>query len=338
MCIFGPKFPAEKGTPMSLAFVFSGGMAIEPNGIELYEKYPVMRNWYQQVEELTGVTQDELLTENFLEILRAEGAAAPKRCRRVAAVRRVALCLGVVDVLAELGVRPDAVGGYSLGCMVAACVAGSVSRAELLALLLHSTSQPLNPDGEPDRGVALAVLPADADLEWICGEQRPNVFLAADLGLLNDGKSRLVMLSGYLTELEQVTAEVTEKKLGFMKPTGALGGNHNPRQQFMYDLVKPFVDEMNFADPAIPFASSLERTMLKTAADVHDEFLSNIIKPVHQHRMSDSLVEHGVEFGLALGADTPNTSIKYPFPSVQVITPADIDLAMGALYDYGMVP
>ena len=321
---------------MALGFVFTGGMAIEPSGLDLYQKYPVMRAWYEQVGELTGLTRDELLTESFLQTFRELGSSAPARCRPIATVRRVALCLGAVDILAEMEILPEVVGGYSLGWMVAACVAGSVSRADLLEYLLRWTRLPLTPDGEPQRGVALAMLPADLDLDRLAAELPENVHLAADLGQLEDGRTRTAMFSGYLADLERFAANAPEGAV--IKPTGALGGPHNPLQRFLVELTEPLVDEISFTDPKTALVSSLDGRTLTSAGEVREEFLANLIKPVYQRHMSAGLLRHGVRFGMVLGADTPGSALKYPFPTVQICAPDDVVQAITAMLDYQVAP
>jgi [acyl-carrier-protein] S-malonyltransferase len=321
---------------MTLSYIFGTG-TMEPAGGDFYAQYEVMRKWCDQVQGWTGLEMPQLLTENFSALLMAHGPAGEQAPADLSvkpdfiyrgAVRQAAYSIGIVDILAEQGVYPDSLTGHSLGGMIASSIAGSVTREDLFRVLGQLGTFPLAPAGEPARGIAFGVLPADADLEWYCGESRPNVYLVGDMDM---GPQRAVMLSGYLKDLEKLAAEAQP---GQVNVTGAMGGLHSPLEQYQRDLLEPFLYEMDFRDPEIPLFSTLgERKRLETAEDVRRDMLDNLVNPTS--KPSDILVSlhrRGSKLALVPGAAMQFPS-KTPFPVLQATVVEDIDQVMTMLYD-----
>jgi len=316
-------------------------MSIEPAGAAFYEQYDVMRNWCDQVQQWTGFEMPALLNEDFSASLMPGGPDAPREPADLSVrpefiyrgeVRQAALALGIADVLAEQGVHPDLLVGTSLGGMIAACLAGSWERETLFKLLGRMAAFPLAPAGEPARGIAFGVVPADADIDWYCGDGRPNVYLSGDAS--TDG-SRIVMFSGYLKDLEDLAAEAPSGQIHMVM--GAMGGLHSPLEQFVRDLLEPLVNEINFRDPQIRLISSLDGAELKTGEEVRADILENVVNP--SSSVADlvaRLDKYGTTMALTVGASLPLGSPPSPFPVLQAVVAQDLGQIMTMVYDLGI--
>jgi len=291
---------------MALSYIFGAG-TMKPVGGDFCEQYEVMSKWLDQVQGWTGLKMPELLAQDFSVLLMPNGPAGSHEPADLSvkpefvyrgAVRQVAYSIGIVDILAENGVYPDLLTGHSLGGMIASCIAGCITREDLFRVLGHMSTFPLAPVGEPARGLVFAILPADVDLEWYCGETRPNVYLVGDVEM---GTQRALMLSGYLKDLEKLA---TETPAGKVEVIGAIGGLNSPLEQYQRDLLEPFLRELEFRDPELPLLSTLgERKRLKTGEDVRRDMLDNIVAPTSKPAdIADSLNRHGTKLALVLGA------------------------------------
>jgi acyl transferase domain-containing protein len=321
---------------MTLGYIFGTG-AMEPVGGAFYEQYEVMRKWCDQVQEWTGLEMPELLHLNFTTLLVPNGPAAlrepadlsakPEFVYR-AAVRQAAYSIGLVDILAERGVYPDLLTGHSLGGIIATCVAGCITREDLFRVLGNLATHPRAPPGEPARGLAFGVLPTDADLEWYCGESRPNVYLVGDVDM---EVRRTLLLSGYLKDLEKLAAEAPP---GQIQVTGVMGGMHSPLEQHQRDLFEPFLYEMEFRDPEIPLFSTLgERKRLATGEDARKDMIDNIVSPTSKPAdIVASLRQRGAKLALVLGS-AMRMPPKSVIPVAQAAVIEDIDQVMTMLYD-----
>lgn len=322
-------------------FLGIGGMAIEPTGTEFYEQYEAMRNWCQQVQSWTGCEIPSLFTDDYKTSLASEPedlSVRPDFLYR-GAVRQAAHAIGISDILAAQGIYPDLIAGTSLGGVIAACLAGSIEREDVFCLLAHIARLPLAPDGEPARGVAFAVLPPGADIDWYCGDGRPDVYVAADYEFTGD--TTVLMLSGYLKDLERLAAEAPPGHVPVV--TGAMGGLHSPLQQFMSDLLEPHLNKIEFRDPKIALlsgiggAQSKTGRQLKTGDDVRAGILENYVTPVGSFKkIISAFDERDMQLALGMGAALPAGLPPTPFPVLQATVPDDIGQIMTMIYDLGI--
>jgi len=334
---------------LALGYFFGiGGIAVEPIGTDFYDQYDVMRSWCAQVQSWTGFELRPLLAEDYKTLVASgsvDGSREPADLStrpgflHCGYIRQVVHAIGICDVLADQGIYPDLLAGTSLGGIVAACLAGSIEREDVFRLLACIAKLPLAPEGEPARGVAFAVLPASVDIDWYCGESRPNVYVSADYEL--SGDTTVLMLSGYLKDLEKLAAEAPPGHVPVV--TGAIGGSHCPAQQFMADMLDPYLDDIKFHDPKIPLLSGIggaeSRTgvQLKTGDDVRKCILANNVEPVGSvKQIIAGFDKYAVQMGVAVGAALPAGIPASPFPVLQANAPGDIGQIMAIIYDLGL--
>jgi [acyl-carrier-protein] S-malonyltransferase len=330
-------------------FVGIGGMPVEPSGAECYEQYPVMRRWCEQVESWTGVEMRPVLAEDHTGPLIAGSIETPFEPPDLSVrpdflyrgqIRQAVHAIGVSDILAEQGIYPDLIVGTSLGGLIAACLAGSIAREDLFRLFARVAEMPLAPDGESARGIAIIELPPGTDIDWYYGESRPHVNMAAEFE--HTGDSTVMMLSGYLEDLESLAAEAPSGHVQVV--TGAIGAVHCPDLQFMADLLEPFLNDINFRDPEIPLLCGVggEQSKigaeLKTGDEVRHSILANYVAPVGSFKkIIAALAEHDMQMVLATGTKLPVTVPPCPFPLLQASVPDDIGRIMTMIYDLGLV-
>jgi [acyl-carrier-protein] S-malonyltransferase len=334
---------------LALGYFFGiGGIAVEPIGTEFYDQSEVMRSWCEQVQSWTGYEMRSLFAEDYKMSIASGSPAAPREAADLSArpdflhrgfIRQVVHAIGISDILADQGIYPGLLAGTSLGGIVAACLAGSIEREDVFRLLTCIAKLPLAPAGEPARGIAFAVLPPGVDIDWYCGESRPNVYVAADYEL--SGDTTVLMLSGYLKDLESLATEAPPGHVPVV--TGAIGGSHCPLQKFMSDLLEPYLNDIKFHDPKVPLLSGIggaqSRTgmQLKTGDDVRKGILDNQVEPVGSvKQIIAAFDKHDVQMGLAIGGALPAGIPPSPFPVLQATAPDDIGQIMTMIYDLGI--
>jgi [acyl-carrier-protein] S-malonyltransferase len=305
---------------MTLAFVFGGGFVFGPAGRELYDAYAAVRQACAQVQEWTGVAVPALLEQDFT------GRPGDKHLLEL---RQAALSWGVIDLLAEMGIHPDVVGGMSLGGKVAASLAGAIERRALCELFLAEAGAPPPADGRT-RGVAsVRLLPGDELDRYL---RRADVHLAADgFGPATDG-TRLLLLAGYLDDLQLVAAH---EKVGTVNVLGGWGAWHSPLQRHVQEHMAPMLARASFKDPALPLFSALRPGRLLTGAQVRQEFVDNYTSFVSMVHLHTELERYGVGLGLMPGSGTAPEQNNFPFPVVQVETPDDVTDALMTLDEFG---
>ncbi|WP_221349347.1 ACP S-malonyltransferase [Streptomyces beigongshangae] len=311
---------------MSLGYLFGGGVGTEPHGIELYEASPLVRRLYEEIAGWTGLTAEQ--------ILRGELPEGRERRQSAGTVREAALAVAVHDLLAEAGLRPDVVGGLSLGAMTAGCLAGALDRRELFTMLARAADAPDPPPGAVDEGMALAFVRAGDEQSPPPWQDLPDVHLAGDFGPVADGSQRIVMLAGHRTAIEHLAAGAEP---GAIVPLpGRTIAVHSPLRRPFRDFMAPWVAKIPFTAPRITLLSCLERAELRTADEVRDMFERNPTDPISLVDIYEGMLSRDVRLGLVMGPAIPEGILAFPFPVVHVETPEHIELAVSTAYDLGI--
>jgi [acyl-carrier-protein] S-malonyltransferase len=307
---------------MSLCFVFGGGFVFGPTGSELWDAYAPVRRSCAEVREWTGVDVAALLPEDFTH---------RPGDKHLLELRQAALSWGLVDLLAELGIRPGVLGGMSLGGKIAASLAGAIERRALTGLIMAEAGAPRAAADGRVRGVASVLLAPGEEVDPYCGDQ-PDVHLAADgFGPAPDG-TRLLLLAGYLDELQALAARA---KVGAVNVLGGWGAWHSPLQWHVRGYMAPRIAATAFQDPRIPLFSALRPGRTLTADQVRQEFLDNYTSFVSVVHLHTELERYGVQLGLMPGSGTAPELNNFPFPVVQIETPEDVTEALTALHEFG---
>jgi acyl transferase domain-containing protein len=311
---------------MTLAFILSGGFKNDAGlGLDFYQQFPAMRQCCEAVSDWTG-----------LDVRAALGTEVPteRLARRgVGQIRQSAVVAGIYDVLAEHGVRPDVIGGLSLGAFASGCLSGAVSREQYFTFLRAWRESPLPPADQPPTSVAFAALPKELDLADYYGERRPGLHLAVDVGTVGSG-TRLALISGYLDELRKLSSELPERAVTIREDLPL--AVHSKLQQYLADYLAPFVERIDFSDPQIPVVSCLEPHLLRTADQVKSCYLRTITSTVGIPHMQAGLAEANTQLGIIVGPARAEQMIQWPFPVVQAEKPEHLPELFEAIHDTGV--
>lgn len=314
---------------MALASVFGTSLFhYEPDGVvEFYEAYPQVRESFARAAEWTGLGLEPLLYQN------GSYEDASQEIRAVS-VGMTAAQLGIQDVLIAEGLRPDMVGGLSLGGLVGGCVAGSIGRKELLRLLTRGQHQPGLDEQDRPEGIASAYLPLDFDPDHYFGPEREGVHLSCDFGCDAGGRIRIIMLSGYRDALEKLAAEQPDGVINITE--GADVAVHSPLRERLREQTRAKVVPLTFEDPRLPLCSSLEQKTLTTAGEVRDMFVDNVVRPINLVHLNREFERNGARLGLVIGPSPIMNALRYPFPTVFVDSPAAVSQAVEAASEHGL--
>jgi [acyl-carrier-protein] S-malonyltransferase len=309
---------------VTISYLVGGRVSLDAAATdEFQQRYPAVRRAYEQAAEWTGHSAAQLRTDALPEELEER--------QSIGALRQTALVVGIHDTLADAGIRPDAIGGVSLGGMTAACLAGAVGRREFFEMLHHQRLIPLLPPDAPAQAMATALIPADDDPAHYHGARRPGVFLAGEHGLVLGGSKRMLLLAGYRDALEAVAADVPPKTVTVLD--GHKIAAHSPLRQHAADFMMPYIAKMTFRDPQIPLCSATHATTLTTADEVRELFIRNPVAPVGIRALVEELARHGTRIGVALGPAIPRGVLDFPFQAVHITKPEHLGELAAAVRD-----
>lgn len=270
------------------AFVFPGqGSQTVGMGRDLYDKYPLARQVFEEADDVLGFKLSELCFAGPADKLQLTYNTQPALLTVSVAAWRV---------LADYGVAPDVVAGHSLGEYSALVCAGAIEFADAVKLV-RQRGQFMNDAVPAGTGTMGAIIGLDAEtVEQICSR--------VDGGLVEPATYNSpgqVVIAGH--------TEAVKAGLTLAEQAGA-------RRVVLLDVSGPFhcrllqpagerlaeaLADVNIADPRIPVIANVNARPLTSAQHIRQALIEQVSKPVLWEQTVRTLVKDGVGLLVEVG-------------------------------------
>ena len=271
-----------------LALVFAGqGTYYAGMGKELYDAFPPIRRWMDRLADVADFDLLHMLFHSRDENLQRTLWQQPAL---------FTLNYSIVRFLLDLGLRPAAMAGHSLGELVALSVAGVFSYEDGFRIV-HKRAQCMDKAGDiqGDPGTMMAVnVPLDILEEKVAA--RENVYFT------NYNSPRQVVLGGGTQEVLAFKEELDAEGY-WTYPLKVSMAFHSPIMKVIREEMQAFVDTIAFHPPQIPVISN---TTQKPFPDDPEEIkrivMAHLESPVHWLQNVQTLWnDFGVRFFVEVG-------------------------------------
>lgn len=278
-------------------FMFSGqGSQYYQMGKELYEKNAQFRYWM----DLCDAMVSPLIQTSLIDIL-YRGAGKSEPFDRLLYTNPALLCIeySLVNVLKEMGIRPDFLMGYSLGEIIAAVVSEAISLEDGIQLvvdiarLAEENTPPAKMLAIMESKKIIAEYPDLFQNCWVTGTNFQENFVVCGL------TDAIQQLQGGLNK-KNITTQILPVQHGF----------HTELITSIEVACKALVRKINIMPVKIPMISSLKTTVIQ---ELNSDYLWEVIRyPVNFEQTIHTLLQKGTYIFIDLGpSGSLATFIKY---------------------------
>ena len=264
-----------------IAFMFSGqGAQFIGMGKDLYDNVPCVKDLFDKAEEMRKGTLDLMFSGDEAELKQTVNT---QPCMYLAD-------LGAARALESMGVKPDAVAGFSLGEIAALAYSGAYSDEEGFSLVCKR-GEAMGKAAEKHPAMMAAIIKlSNEKVEELCEK--------AGAYPVNYNSPGQLVVSGTAEAIAKIS-ELAKEEKGRALPLKVSGGFHSP---FMDEAAEEFGEVLKTADIKEPSIVSYSNYTAKPyEGDIKDKLKNQINHPVKWSDIILDMVDNGFDTFIETG-------------------------------------
>jgi [acyl-carrier-protein] S-malonyltransferase len=272
-----------------IAFIFPGqGSQAVGMGKDLYEKYPVARQTFEEADAALGYKLSQLCFEGPEEQLRLTEITQP-------AILTVSIA--ALRVLEDEIPRPSSVAGHSLGEYSAHVASGTITFADAVRTVRNRGKymQEAVPVGV---GAMAAILGMDLEkVAAICKEAAQGEVCSP----ANINSPEQIVISGNTAAVERAAKLADERGAKRAKMLPVSAPFHCSLMKPAQDRLQADLNALKMQQPVYPVACNVEATLVTDALRARDTLLAQVTGAVKWEQCMRLLIEKGAQTFIEIG-------------------------------------
>ncbi len=276
-----------------VAFVFPGqGSQIVGMGKDLAESYPLVRQTFEQANDILGFSLSDLCFNGPEDVLNDTLNTQPALYTAGVAIMRV--------VQSEISnAMPSFVAGHSLGEFTALAAAGSVTFEDGLRLV-RERGRLMQAAGTKSPGAMAAVLGLDAaEIREICAHASEKT--GGVLILANDNCPGQSVISGDDATIEVGMQMLTEAKAKRVVKLPISIAAHSPLMESASAEFRQVVASTQFTEPHVPIYGNVDAALLANVTAIRRELDLQLTNSVRWTESVQAMIASGAELFVEMG-------------------------------------
>ena len=268
------------------AYIFPGqGAQFVGMGLDLYEKYPLAQELFENANEILGFPITDIMFEGTPEDLKETKVTQP------------AIFLHSVILSKVMGetFKPDMVAGHSLG-EFSALVANGVLNFEDGLKLVSQRALAMQKACELQPSTMAAVLGLqDERVEQICDET-PGIVVAANYNCPGQ-----LVISGEVSAIEIACERMKEAgaRRALVLPVG--GAFHSPLMEPAREELATAIEKTNFNGTKCPIYQNVTTTAVSDSEEIKKNLISQLTAPVKWTQSVQNMIKDGASHFTEVG-------------------------------------
>ena len=292
------------------AYIFPGqGAQFVGMGMDLYEKYPLAQELFEQANEILGFAITDTMFQGTTDDLKQTKVTQP------------AIFLHSVILSKVMGdkFKPDMVAGHSLG-EFSALVANGVLNFEDGLKLVYQRAMAMQKACEMQPGTMAVVLRLDdAVVEKICAET-PGIVVAANYNCPGQ-----LVISGEVEAINVACVALKEAgaRRAMVLPVG--GAFHSPLMEPAREDLAAAIENTTFGLPSCAIYQNVPTTAVKNADEIKRNLISQLTAPVKWTQSVRNMVKDGATIFIEVGPGKVLQGLVQKIAAEVEATSAEID-------------
>jgi [acyl-carrier-protein] S-malonyltransferase len=274
---------------VSVAFVFPGqGSQKVGMGQDLASSFPEAASVFAEADEALGLALAKLCFEGPEADLQLTANTQPAILAASIAAHRL---------LAARGFRPDFVAGHSLGEYSALVAAGTLSLADAVRTV-RQRGQFMQEAVPVGQGAMAAILGLDLrPIEEACAEAAQGEVVSP----ANINSPGQVVIAGHAGAVARASEACKARGAKRAVPLTVSAPFHCSLMRPAQDRLKPVLEAIPFADPAVPVVSNVDATPVGVGSACREGLLRQVSAPVRWQESVEWLAAKGVTTFVEVG-------------------------------------
>lgn len=273
---------------MKIGFLFPGqGSQATGMGKDIYDKYEVAKDVYDQVKKVTGIDVADITFNQPAEILNQT---------KYTQISILTMSLAILKVLEQHGIKADASAGLSLGEYSALVYGNILSFEDGVSIVKNRGTymQEMLPKGEWSMAAIMGL--DEKAVEEACAKVRKGFVRPVNFNTVGQ-----IVASGDkngIEELQKIALESGAKKVRLLNTAGPF---HTEKLEKASEALRNDLEKIKFKKASSKVFKNIDGTEYTESNDMPDILAKHIISPVKFTKVLKSMYDDGIDTFVEIG-------------------------------------